>query len=363
MDNHTVARITHIHLKQFRCFQDRIITCDAPIVLIQGSNGTGKTSILEALYYTCYLRSFRAGTPVDLIADTAESFFIKILVQNTETIDEINVGFSSEKKLVKINQQSVSSYKELLSYCRIIAITEDDIDLIKEGPGYRRDFLDQTLMLIDPQYMTSYKRMRDTLEERNALLQKEIFSHEMYTLWTRQLWERSSIIQVQRINVLHQLQEQVQHFINHYFDAQCTISFSYKIKKTDMHSSFEAFQQATHSYLYTDEVRFKRSLFGAHLDDITINLHGKKARGFASRGQQKLVVMLLKAAQIRLLSQFSVPLILLLDDFMTDFDAQRTSVLLKLLKDLNIQLIFTTPLGGYLEQELQKLGSYRVNLD
>src|SRR5260370_35305801 len=91
------------------------------------------------------------------------------------------------------------------------------------------------------------------------------------------------------------------------------------------------------------EQYFKRSLFGAHVDDFIITLEGKKSRACASRGQQKMIVLLVKIAQIKQLTLKNGPIIFLLDDFMTDFDVERGASLLQVLFELNCQLIFTSP--------------------
>jgi len=363
-----ISCITQIHIKNFRCFNERVIHFDAPVVLIQGANGTGKTSVLEALYYASYLRSFRSANPRELIADDADSFFIKVLVKGMDIDhhDEINVGFSQEKRLIKVNQQTVASYKELMSYYSVISVTEDDLALIKEGPLYRRDFLDQALALNDAEYVSLFKQMRETLETRNAALQNQNVqqgSNALYVIWTQQLWERSLAVQAKRIHFLQRIQDEVNALIAHYFASDFEIILTYEPKRMRHAESFAAFQ-ARYPDLFQDELRFRRSLFGAHLDDILITFKGKKSRTFASRGQQKLVLILIKAAQIRLLlAHQKRPLVLLLDDFMTDFDLERTHLLIGMLADLKVQLIFTTPIGGYLEQGLANTPHQLVKLD
>src|SRR5437868_6298202 len=96
-----------------------------------------------------------------------------------------------------------------------------------------------------------------------------------------------------------------------------------------------------------EETRVGHSLFGAHLDDFLIHFQDKKSKNYSSRGQQKLIVLLVKIAQIQQLLHSKGPVILLLDDFMTDFDEQRCRLLLDLLFDLKIQLIFTVPTGTH----------------
>ena len=117
------------------------------------------------------------------------------------------------------------------------------------------------------------------------------------------------------------------------------------------------------STLYQNELQAGRSLFGAHLDDFIIRFQDKKSKQFASRGQQKLVVLLMKIAQIKQLSRKKGPAIFLLDDFMTDFDPERVRTLFSILAQLDTQLIFTCPVGGsILSQQLQSMGGQVIKL-
>jgi len=84
-------------------------------------------------------------------------------------------------------------------------------------------------------------------------------------------------------------------------------------------------------------------LIDQNLDDFEIIFEGKKSKIYASRGQQKLVVLLIKIAQMKLLTQYSGPGIFLLDDFLTDFDLSKMHILLSILVALDCQLIFTSP--------------------
>jgi len=341
-------QLASVYLKDFRCFEHMTIDLDSPVVLICGSNGTGKTSVLEALYYGCYLRSFRTHTPRDLVALGKESFFVKFLIRDwTEEscVDHtIQIGFSNNKRLVKVDNKTTVSYKDLLSCYRIVSLTEDDLTLIQGGPEERRAFLDTALLLHDASFITKMREYRIILENRNALLQKDLVDKEAYFVWTKKLWEASFNIQEIRKQLLSVLEVEVNVMLTHYIDQNVSISLTYQAKKgSDL--PFEEFLRKNTSFeeLMRQESYFKRSLFGAHVDDFTISLEGKRSRAYASRGQQKMIILLLKIAQIKQLTLKNGPIIFLLDDFMTDFDVERGKALLQALFELRCQLIFTSP--------------------
>src|SRR5690349_8885573 len=149
-------QVTHIQIKDFRCFESLTLSFEGPIILIEGDNGSGKTSLLEALYYGCYLRSFRTSSPKELIRFGSNSFFVKMAVRNqlnAQTFGhDIQVGFSRGKRVVKVDQKPIASYKELMDHYRIISLTDDDMQLVKGAPQERRSFIDQAVLLNDPAY-------------------------------------------------------------------------------------------------------------------------------------------------------------------------------------------------------------------
>jgi DNA replication and repair protein RecF len=350
-------QLATVYLKNFRCFDQATIDLNNRIVLIYGANGTGKTSLLEALYYGCYLRSFRTHLSRDLIALGQDSFFVKFLIQSgsqDSSVDHtIQIGFANNKRLVKVDNKATVSYKDLLAYYRVVSLTEDDLKLIQDGPEERRAFVDQALLLSDAAYVTTMREYRVTLDNRNALLQHHHIDQEAYFVWTKKLWEYTATIQALRKQLLVELEIAVNQMLHEYIDKNLFLSFVYQAKKGS-DTSFDSFWHANHTELLRQELHFKRTLFGAHIDDFSITLEGKRSRAYASRGQQKMIVLLIKIAQIKQLYRKNEPIIFLLDDFMTDFDLERGKALLSALFELNCQLIFTSPrLDSALESALK----------
>ncbi len=343
--------VRSLTLKQFRSFTSFQVAINAPVVFIQGPNGSGKTSLLEALYYACYLRSFRAASPRELISLSHDHFFIRLFLENAsiQGQHELQVGFSPHKRLVKIDQTPITSYKEIFAVYRAISIIEDDLVLVQGGPEERRFFIDHVLILLKPEVALLLSKYRSILAHRNALLKRGHIDTTLYNVWTEQLFALSKALTIERQWILQRLEQHIYTLFTTYIDQQYTaelhpITFiytapRYTVELTGEYSDF----LKKYPKLLDDERCAGRTLFGAHLDDIVVYFKGRLARTFASRGQQKLLVVLLKIAQVLELQYCQQTAIILLDDFTADLDDQRIALLLPLLLDLKTQLFFTIP--------------------
>ncbi len=353
-------RIVSASLRNFRCFSSLDLDFEKPIVLIHGPNGSGKTSILEAFHYACYLRSFKTHLPKELVLAQAEGFGVGLGLVS-QGFDALSVQFAKSKKTVKLNEQGIGSYKELYEAYRVITITEDDLQIIQGAPSARRSFLDTVVLLLDPSHAATSQKYRAILNNRNALLAKGRFDDESYMLWTEQLLQTSFKIQKARLDAVKQIESEAKLLIRELFplmaDSQeepLTMDYTYARPYSGLQDTMTV-QNLIERYpgLKENELRQKRSLLGAHLDDFVVTYLGKACRTYASRGQQKLVVFLLKMAQLQVLKvRGSTGTILLVDDFMTDFDEDRAAALLPLMTKLSTQVILTSPLEGIIKNKL-----------
>ena len=342
--------ITSLTVKNFRGFKDRTFAFEKPFVIIEGSNGTGKTSILESLHYACYLRSFRTYRGADLLQIGEKYFFVGVDFENQETqlTHKIQVGCEDNEKNVKFDGRSIKSYQNIIDSYRVISMSEYDMELVQGSPDARRRYVDALLVFLSQDSLRRLKKYRYVLAQRNTFLKNANKSNSEaqrseYRVWTKQLWEESSLIQIDRMKILKEIERVVNKLLTEYFTPEgLSVSFEYQSKNSNTQSSFDAFFKI---YNKIDlELRLERSLFGAHIDDFMIHFQNKKARIFASRGQQKLVLFLLKISQLLILRERGVSAVLLLDDFITDFDATRVSECCKVLQSLSCQTFITSPL-------------------
>lgn len=297
-----------------------------------------------------------------------DHFFLRVdFTESNGDNNQVQVGASfdqgKQKKLVKFNQKTIKSYRELISHYRIISLAEDDLQLIQGAPEHRRLFLNQLLVLFEPNTTLLLKKHRQVLENRNKLLaqlaatqhnvsgNKEAFKE--LSVWTEQLQEAAKEIQEKRIHYLAQLEKVVNKLLEEHFkdlvepnsSENKGVSFKYMIKN----KSYGAKNLG-------DELRWGRSLFGIHLDDFSINYHDKQARQFASRGQQKLILFLIKIALAQELENRGQQATLLLDDFLTDLDNNRLSDCLRLLSKVSCQTFVTCPLKEVILEHLGEKG-------
>jgi DNA replication and repair protein RecF len=336
--------LQNIQLRNFRCFDNFKEEINSKIVLIEGKNGSGKTSILEALYYLCYLRSFKTRITKDLIEYNKENFFLKINLNSSSYNREIQAGFSKNKRSIKIDNKNAQSYKDLLDQYKIVAITEDDLTLIKGSPEKRRVFLDHYALLIDPESINVLKKYKNIVDSRNALFKSYKVDLDSYDIWTYQLWQYSQKIRESRIKVLKRLEDKVKNLFKSHFYQDIKISFEYQIKYGSLQNkNFDEFKQENKNII-DQEIRFKRGYLGAHFDDVSILWNENSVKNFSSRGQQKLLVVLLKIAQVQEIISENCCTIFLLDDFLTDFDEEKLEILISIIVSLNCQIIFTCPL-------------------
>lgn len=328
--------LSAIELRNFRCFSHKKILFHEQITWISGLNGSGKTSLFEALYYACYLRSFRAAHTREMIQSGHDTFFIKLFITGGEapfSEHQLQAGFSGKKRIIRIDQRAVSSHRELMDYFRVISVTEDDLELIQDGPQKRRSFLDQTIAMENSGFAKIIKEFKVAVEQKQVLLHQSRVDLEMYAIWTQQIREKTVLIQEARKQILGEMEVRIQQLIALCNEPDLSVSYSYVCRSQDI-SDEELCQK---------EMKYRRILYGAHLDDILITFQGKSSRLYASRGQQKLILFLMKIYQIERITKQRGPVLVLVDDFITDFDQERYEKLSFLFKLLNTQIIYTIP--------------------
>src|SRR5690606_34831177 len=145
--------------------------------------------------------------------------------------------------------------------------------------------------------------------------------------------QKARYLQERRKELLKDLQEKTRSLLSSFFGKSIIVDMEYKARGIKYEPTYHDFMY-NHQELMIKEQAMQRSLFGAHLDDISIRFDSKQSKLYASRGQQKLTVFMLKAALAEHITQNKGRVVLLLDDFMGDFDPNVLDRLYDLLKHL-----------------------------
>ncbi|MDQ5940404.1 MAG: replication and repair protein RecF [Candidatus Dependentiae bacterium] len=340
--------IAHLTLRNFRCFDQLDLTIDQPFLIIEGPNGSGKSSIAEALYYACYLKSFRTHRASDVVRHGDETaFFLRLHGQLADGDSyTIQVGFEDGAKRVKVNDMIITTYKEIMDYYKVVLVSEHDLGIIQEGPEERRSFINQLCVLQDPGMAELLRLNKHMVSQRTQLLLSSQCHDDHFVLWTQQLWENSTEIVRRRHAGLALLQKEVTYLATYLGFELPSITLTYK-QKGGSHPTFTEFWAEYQTNTFPQEQYQRRTLFGCHLDDVVINFGAKNARLYASRGQQKLIVLLLRAAMIRVLQEqggCSRTVVFVLDDFVTDLDKKVMNAVLNMVQSLGCGVVITCPL-------------------
>lgn len=300
---------------------------------IVGANGQGKTSLLEAIYLLGTGHSFRTREISPLIHHEHDSLtvFAKTTADDTLSIQKSKSGPTR----VRLNQEACYSSSELARFLPCQVIYQDIFQIMDAGSAVRRSLLDWGLFHVKPQYHLLWKEYRRALKHRNALLRQGA-PQQQFTPWNKVLADLGSKIHDLRCGYFSQWAHQFNLVLKELTQLQCRIHYE---KGWDKKNSGRDLLTVLEQHLPQDRLR-QSTLYGPHRADISFDIElAGKAKQLLSRGQQKMILIALKLAQIQLLNQ---PCIMLMDDISAELDQDHLSRLLHCLGTIESQFFITT---------------------
>lgn len=314
--------IKKLEIKNFRNHSQYHLEFKKNIIYIVGPNGSGKTSLLESIYFLATTKSHRTNIEKEMIKNNTLFSLVKIKTQK----DEYQIILSDKGKRVSINQIEKKRLSDYIGSFNVVMFSPEDANLIKGSPQVRRRFLDLEISQLDFNYLHLLSQYKQTLKQRNALL-KQVKIEDDYTFLNilgEQLYEiGEKIIQIRKsfINDLNKkLKKAYQLFSNH----EVEIKYLPNIEKEKYLNHFKTKQKV--------DIYNQTTLVGIHKDDFIINFNKEKAINFASQGQQRLIVIALKLTLLKLIKEKTEKeVVLLLDDVLSELDE---TIQQKLLEEL-----------------------------
>ncbi|MDQ4069223.1 MAG: DNA replication/repair protein RecF [Actinomycetota bacterium] len=322
-------RLRHLWLTDFRNYEFAELALPAGLTVVRGSNGEGKTNLLEGLGYLCTLSSFRAVPAEALVRDGATHAFVRGEGERhgRQLLVEAEIAPAGRGR-VTVNKQRLRRSADLLDAMRVTVFAPDDLELVKGSPSARRRYLDDTLVSLSPKHDAVRRDLERILRQRTALLRQSggrLTSDIAATLdvWDAKLAAAGTQLADARATLVTRLEPALAKAYADVAPERGVIDAAY-----DAPWRAQGLAAAL-AEARTEELRRGVCLVGPHRDDLTLRINAMPARTHASQGEQRSMALALRLAAHRLVAEAldDVP-ILLLDDVFSELDPGRTEALL-----------------------------------
>lgn len=304
-----------------------------------GSNGMGKTNLLDAIYYLSFCKSHNNPIDSQNIRHNAEFAVIQGWYNLSDVTEEFFCSLRrKQKKQFKRNKKEYERFSDHIGTLPLVMVSPSDSELISGGSEERRKFIDMVLSQFDKEYLYSLIRYNKALSQRNALLKADgRIDDTLLDLWDDQLCEEGFVIYQKRRDFIERFIPTFQRFYD--FICQSTERVELKYESHFDNGDFRTLLRQRHD----KDKALGYSSVGIHKDDLDMQMDGYSIKRVGSQGQNKTYVVALKFAQFDFLRQigFTTPL-LLLDDIFDKLDSIRVEQIINLVLDKDFGQIFIT---------------------
>lgn len=344
----------YIKVKNLRNIDEGEIHFDDGVNVLVGNNAQGKTNLLEGIYTFALGRSFRGAKEAEVIkfGENEARAEIGFATAERKSIQTLSIRLSKGKRRqIELNGVKIDRMSEMIGNFRAVLFCPEHLSLIKEGPSFRRNFLDVAISQFRPVYLRSLQRYNAILEQRNKLIKNAENDRETLestiNLWSEQLSKEAALITSFRYNYIKKVALAVSDYFRDMTLGKEEISVEYislsKERGEDLSNS-SLIEKKYYELLTTNverEICAGATLYGIHKDDIEILINSKSARIFGSQGQQRSLALAFKLAEGDIcFSETGDRPVLLLDDVLSELDEKRRNYLLSSVNDR--QVIITT---------------------
>ncbi len=337
--------VSKISLTQFKNYSHRVFQFSRRIVGITGHNGSGKTNLLDAVYYLCFTKSYFHSAESQNVQYNTNGFRLEGVFDRHGKSDKVVVTVKEGKKEISLNDETYEKFSRHIGQFPAVMIAPDDAEIILGGSEDRRRWLDALLCQLHPGYMDHLIAYHKILQQRNSLLKAlATMSHSpdaLLDVFDEQLVQHGVPVFEARQAFLKGFIEQVQDRYDYLAGRHEVVAFRYQSQLLD---------RRLDALLRENRLRDKqlqRTTQGIHRDDLLFLLDEHPMKTSASQGQRKSFLFALKLAQyeaIRAHKQF--PPILLLDDVFEKLDQERVSRLIALVQGPDYGQVFITDTHG-----------------
>jgi DNA replication and repair protein RecF len=328
----SLSRINKISLAQFRNYSSANHGFIAPVTCITGPNGSGKTNLLDAVYYLCYTKSYFTAYQQNCVQNGTDGFRVTGIFNAANGKEEtISCKWKDGKKELSRNNVEYEKITDHIGLYSAVMIAPDDIELINGGSELRRKWVDSILSQADKSYLEKLMHYQRILLQRNAWLKNQNTKPSGNTTeleyYNAQLAVDGTYIYEARKTFLGHFLPLLSDFYHRLSDGNEAIQVIYNSHLQEKPLLYWLEQGLEH------DLRYQRTLRGIHKDDWDFKLNEMVLKQFGSQGQKKSFLFAIKLAQYAYLSNVLGHLpILLLDDIFEKLDQNRMEALLRIIK-------------------------------
>jgi DNA replication and repair protein RecF len=331
-----------LSLHSFRNYKKESFCFSPDVNFIHGKNAQGKTSLLEALYFLIIGRSFRTKFTKELIQFNSPYFAIGCEFEKNGLTHELRVICNGSKRQVLLNGSVCKSFLEVFGLIKGVVLYPEDYALISGSPSLRRRYLDLQIAQSSPLYLQHLSRYQKALKQRNAAL--KLRQENTLSIWEEALIEHGAHIILERKKACEKLSEIADSTLADITEKKEKLSLIYEslCKGTEI-SSLKENLETLFKQNRRKELLYGTTLVGPQKDDLDICINDKKAKIFASEGQQRTLAACLRLAEWQHLKNETQSLpIMIVDDMDISLDQERKEKLFERLDGCH-QVFITSP--------------------
>jgi len=338
--------VTRLRLRDFRSYVSADVALGERLTVVHGANGAGKTNLLEALYFGCTGRSCRTSNEREVVRFDAGATRVEVAGRDRDGAHELSVGFApGEAKRLKVDGAPVERLLDAPVRPLVSVFLPDRLELVKGPPALRRSHLDALVAALWPSRTGTRRAYSQALAQRNALLGRIRAgrgSRESLAAWDLELARHGIALRDDRARAVVYLTER---FAAVAAELGLTGAATLRYRPRSDAETPEQLAAELAERLDSDLDRGFTG-HGPHRDELLLLRDRRELRVYGSQGEQRLALLaLLLAERAALEEERGAPPVLLLDDVMSELDAERRERLVERIGGSGQSVITTTDLA------------------
>ncbi len=333
-------RVERIDLAGFRCYETAAASFAEGVTAVVGPNGAGKTSLLEAVHLALCGYSPRTTVESRCVREGSPFLRLEAVVAGAGQQHDISLALApGEPRRIRVDGRALRSRDELAGRFECLVFLPERLAVVQRAPAVRRAYLDRAVVRAEPGHAATVLAYGHALAQRNALLRRiraGAATADALDPWDEQLALHGAALIAARARLCARLAGP---FAAHLEvlggRGGAALVYRPRVPAEELAAAIAERRQR--------DIQRAATSTGPHLDDIVLHEHSRELRAFGSQGEQRTAVLALLLAEASLITELrGAPPVLLLDDVLSELDADRRARLVRAVRDIGQAIVTTT---------------------